>query len=188
VSEQFNQTTELTEAPFLSSVISCKKEWYAVRTMSRHEKKVAAQLDHKGINAYLPLIPQRRCWTDRQKLVLFPLFPGYVFVYISSFSQSRLDVLRSPGVVSFVTQAGGPTPIPCEQIDSVRAMLAAKQPYLTHTYLKDGTKVRIQGGSLHGVEGILVSQNSSRMLVVSIDAIGKSLALGIQGYEYEVVQ
>jgi hypothetical protein len=45
--------------------------------------------------------------------------------------------------------------------------------------------VRIRGGSLEGVEGVLLSQNEGRTLIISVDAIQRSLAVRVEGYEVE---
>ena len=47
--------------------------------------------------------------------------------------------------------------------------------------------MRIRGGSMDGVEGVLVARNGDRTLVVSIDAIQRSLAVRIEGYDVEAV-
>ena len=48
--------------------------WHALYVRSRAEKKVLAQLEDKGIQAYLPLIAQVKQWSDRRKKVEEPLF------------------------------------------------------------------------------------------------------------------
>ena len=58
------------------------KKWIAVYTKPRHEKTVALELGKKGIESYLPLLKERRKWSDRKKWVEFPLFRSYVFVKI----------------------------------------------------------------------------------------------------------
>jgi hypothetical protein len=58
-------------------------------------------------------------------------------------------------------------------------------PLSAHPFLKIGQRVRIRGGALDGVEGILVSRNGNDTLVISVDAIQRSLAVSVQGYEVE---
>ena len=55
--------------------------WHALYVRSRAEKKVLAQLEDMGIQAYLPLITHVKQWSDRKKKVEEPLFKSYVFVY-----------------------------------------------------------------------------------------------------------
>src|SRR5438067_462263 len=57
--------------------------WVALQTRSRHEKIVAAQLEQKGVESYLPLVSKDRKWSDRIKSVSLPLFPNYVFARCS---------------------------------------------------------------------------------------------------------
>jgi hypothetical protein len=45
--------------------------------------------------------------------------------------------------------------------------------------------VRIRSGALDGLEGILVSCNGDRTLIISVDAIQRSLSVRVEGYEVE---
>ena len=58
------------------------KNWIVVRSKPRSEKIAYAQLAEKGIEAYLPLLKERRKWSDRKKWVNFPLFSSYLFARI----------------------------------------------------------------------------------------------------------
>src|SRR5271163_1703459 len=68
--------------------------WFAVQTRPRHEKKVSAELQEKGVNAFLPLVSSTRQWSDRSRVVEMPLFPQYVFVRIAQTLHTRVSVLR----------------------------------------------------------------------------------------------
>lgn len=161
--------------------------WYAIQTRSRHEKMVAQQLQNQGIITFLPLSSEMREWSDRQKLVELPLFPGYAFVRLVYGPEERLRVLRIEGVVSFVGTSGRGIAIPETQIDHIRTLLASKVPFESHPFLKTGQRVRIRGGSLDGTEGILVRQDTDRMLVMSVDLIQRSVSIRLHGYEVEPV-
>src|SRR5580692_6988046 len=76
-------------------------EWYAVHTVARHEKRVAANFLEKGIFTFLPLLHQIHRWSDRQSKVEVPLFSCYAFVRIVPTAENRVRVLRTPGVVGF---------------------------------------------------------------------------------------
>jgi transcription antitermination factor NusG len=161
--------------------------WYAIQTRSRHEKMVVQQLQSQGIVTFLPLSSQLREWSDRQKLVEFPLFPGYAFVRLVYGPEERLRVLRTEGVVNFVGTSGQGIAIPEKQIEHVQTLLASKVPFESHPFLKAGQRVRIRGGALNGTEGILVRQDADRMLVISVELIQRSLSIRLQGYEVEAV-
>jgi len=168
-------------------VVAAGLNWYAVRTRSRHEKLVERQLQGQGIDAFSPAISQVRQWSDRRKVVELPLFAGYAFVRIATSPEQRVRVLRTQGVVEFVGAQGQGIPIPSEQIEAVRAVVMGNLPFTQHVFLKVGQRVRVRGGSLDGVEGILVAQNGSRKLVISVAPIQRSLSISIEGYQVEPV-
>lgn len=169
----------LREAPCTSPC------WYAVQTWPRFEKKVATEFQRKDVEAFLPVLSSKRQWSDRQRMVQVPLFPGYVFVRIAPEPSSRIAVLRTNGVAGFVGVRGTGIPIQDSEIDSVRLLLAGGVVFQRHPFLNVGQRVRIRGGSLDAVEGILLAKNDDLSLVVSIQIIQRSVSIRISGYQVE---
>jgi transcription antitermination factor NusG len=161
--------------------------WYAIHTRARHEGNVAGLLVEKGVTAYLPLISEVHHWSDRRKVVETPLFSCYAFVQLPSFLGYRLRVLQNPGVIGFVGIRGMGIPIPAKQIEDIKTLLEHEDACTAYPFLKVGRRVRIRGGSLAGVEGILVGKNADQSLVVSIELIQRSVAVRIEGYEIEAI-
>lgn len=161
--------------------------WYAVQTRARHEKMVAHRLQEQGIATYLPIVTEVHRWSDRKKTVELPLFSCYLFARLMPTNEDRLRVLTLDGVFQLVGGGRQGTPIPDEQINAVRALIDGQLPVSAYPFLKIGQRVRIRSGALSGIEGILVARNGDRTLVVSVDAIQRSLAVRIEGYNVEPV-
>lgn len=161
--------------------------WYAVFSRSRHEKMVASALTNTGVTTFLPLVREMHAWSDRRKLVEVPLFPGYVFVQIPNTAEAKLHVLKISGVAQFVGNRQGAVVIPDKEISDVRAVLEKKVSCSSHPFLEVGQRVRIRGGSLDGVEGILVGCDSASKLVISIELIQRSLAVTVCNFDVEPV-
>jgi transcription termination/antitermination protein NusG len=161
-------------------------QWYAIRVRPRFEKKAESQLHKKGIETFLPLLRQVRWWSDRRKMVEVPLFSGYEFVHVHLSPNERLRVLQTAGVMNFVGFTAGATPVKDEQLESLRRLLATTNNCCMHPFLRSGQKVRIRGGSLNGVEGIL-QENVRDHLVLSIDCIQRSISVHIDGYDLEAI-
>ncbi|MGA7379231.1 MAG: UpxY family transcription antiterminator, partial [Terriglobales bacterium] len=159
--------------------------WYAIRTRSRHEKVVAKQLDGLGVENFLPLVTSVHRWANGPREVELPLFPGYAFVRLVYSPDQRVRVLRTHGVVDFVGTQGRGTPIPDKQIDDVKILLRHKVPFKNSASLRVGQKVRVRGGSIEGVEGILVARRGKRRLVIFIEPIQRSLSIDLEGYDVE---
>jgi transcriptional antiterminator RfaH len=52
-------------------------QWYAVYTKPRGEKKLREALDKKSIESFLPLLSEKKKWSDRYKIISSPLFASY---------------------------------------------------------------------------------------------------------------
>lgn len=161
--------------------------WYAVQTRARHEKKVAKQLQEKGATTFLPLVTQTHRWSDRRKVIELPLFPCYAFARLTPSVEMRLPALQTPGVLSIVGAHGVGAPIPDKEIEDLQTLLAQNVSSSLSPFIKVGQRVRIRGGCLDGVEGILVAEKSDRRLVVSIELIQRSVSVLIDGYEVEPI-
>jgi hypothetical protein len=92
-------------------------------------------------------------------MVQLPLFTGYVFVKIGPAPSARVPVLRANGVIGFVGVRGVGVPIQNSEIDSVRLLLARGIAFQQYPFLNVGQRVRVRGGSLDAVEGILVASS-----------------------------
>ena len=91
------------------------------------------------------------------------------------------------GVNGFVMFNGVPIPVPEQQLEDVRLLLAHEIACKAYPFLKAGQRVRIRGGYLDGLEGILISENKDHSLVVSIEAIQRSLVIRIDGFDVEAI-
>jgi len=163
-----------------------ESNWYAVQTMARHEKRVAAQFEEKRVCTFLPLLGQIHRWSDRRVKVEVPMFSCYAFVRIVHTVEERLKVLQTPGVLGFVGSERQGTPIPEEQIESLRIAINEKIPCFPHGFMGAGRRVRIRGGSLDGVEGILVRQGEDESLILSVELLHRSVAIRVEGYDIEL--
>jgi len=157
--------------------------WYALHTRSQHEHRVAQCIHAHGLSTFLPLQIQTHRWSDRLKRVEVPLFSCYVFVHTDLTDEDRRHIVYADGVLGLVGVRGQGTPIPDEQIDAVRAILKGNVPFEAHNFLKTGQRVRILEGALSGIEGIFQSRVGEDTLVISIDALQRSISIRISGYE-----
>jgi transcription antitermination factor NusG len=160
-------------------------EWFALQTRYRFEKKVVAQLEQKSLESYLPLRMEKHAWSDREKSVSIPLFPGYVFVNVDPSQDARRAVLQTAGLIGFVSFGGKAAAVPRKQIEDLQLLLRKKVPFSLHPFVHAGQRVRIRGGCLNGIEGVLMQQENNK-LAISIESIQRSLAIELQGYELDL--
>jgi transcription antitermination factor NusG len=170
----------IQEAPVASG-----PAWYPLQTRYQCERKVDAALREEGFESFAPMQLEARRWSDRTKLVESPLFPGYTFVRMEADPQLLIKVLRLPGMVRFVTSGRELVAVPNEEIEAVRAVVRSNASYEQGPFPAVGEKVKIRGGCLDGVEGILTAQTGRGEIVVSVGAIQRSLKVTLTGYRVE---
>ena len=151
--------------------------WYALRIKSRHERIVAAALNGKGYEVFLPLYRDRRRWSDRVKEVELPLFPGYLFCRFDA--MKRLPILMTPGIVQLVGVGKSPHPIEETEITAIKSIVISRLNAQPWPYLQVGQKVRIEQGPLTGLEGILIALKKTHRLVVSVTLLQRSVAVEV---------
>jgi len=153
--------------------------WYAIWTRSRHEKIVRDQLVKKGdVDVFLPTIGKWSRWKDRKKKIDWPLFPGYVFARFVP--DERIGILKVDGVVQIISNNGMLSPIPEEEIESIRTLVESELAYDPVPLIKEGDMVKVTSGPLKGVVGRLITKKGAHArLVLSVDLIGQAVSVEV---------
>ena len=154
------------------------KQWYAIYTKPRWEKKVSFLLDEKKIEHYLPLQKTLKQWSDRRKWVWEPLFRSYIFVHVEQ--KEYLPVLHTPGVVKFICFENQAVEIPPVQIEAIRIFIdTGEEMTVEEVNMEVGDKVMINRGPLKGLKGILVNISQRKRVRIMIEGIQQSLHIKV---------
>jgi transcription antitermination factor NusG len=160
-----------------------ERKWYAVHTRARHEKQVAQRIAAQQLEAYLPVHRGRHLWKNGVYAdVEMPLFPCYLFTKTSIHEQ--LLVLRVPGVLGLVASSSRPTAIPETEMHMLRIAIEQLQAE-PHPYLNVGDGVRVISGPLTGLEGILTRRKNQYRVVLSVQAIVRSIVVEVSEHDIE---
>lgn len=149
------------------------KEWFVVITRPRWEKKVAGMMEESGIENYCPLNRVVRQWSDRRKVVLEPLFKGYVFVKLPV--AAKWDVKNIPGVLNFVYWLGEPAIVREEEIVTIRKFLREFEDVTVSERLQVNDKVVVKQGVMMDYQGVIVEVQGNRARV-AINSMGVELS------------
>ncbi|HET7104289.1 MAG TPA: UpxY family transcription antiterminator [Terracidiphilus sp.] len=175
-----NDANQFDSAPAASTA-----GWWAVYTRHQHEKSVAEMLTAKGFDVYLPLYESVRRWKDRNKKLLMPLFPCYLFVREQL--GGRLQIMTTAGTHNILTRGERLAVISDEEIQSISR--AAEDPSRIEPYpfLHLGERVRVKCGTLQGIEGILIRKKNLCRLVISVQMLAQSASVEISASDVEPV-
>ena len=153
------------------------KKWIAVYTKPRHEKTVENELLKKGFEVYLPILKERRKWSDRKKWVEFPLFRSYIFVRTEI--KNSLFVLQTMGVVKVIKFGGEVAVIQNDSIRAIKLMIEGGYMPEAIDYFVKGETVEVKSGPLKGLIGEVIRVDNSDRLLVRVDAIQHSVSVQI---------
>ena len=154
------------------------EKWIAVYTKPRHEKAVSNELYKKGYEVYLPLLRERRKWSDRKKWIEFPLFRSYLFVRTDI--KNALFVVQTYGVVKIIKFGEKIGTVQNEIINSIRLMIEGGYKPEPLDYFIKGDPVIVKEGPLKGLIGEVVRIDNNERLIVRIDAIKHSISIQIE--------
>jgi transcription antitermination factor NusG len=154
-----------------------KAAWYAIYAKHQHEKSAADLLVRKGFDILLPLYRSVRRWKDRDKCVMSPLFPCYLFVRTDL--SRKVDILRTPGVFWLVESRGLACHIPDADIEKISKAVQSQARVMPHPYLKSGELVRVLHGPLEGLQGILTRFKNQYRVVLTVEPLRKAVAVEV---------
>jgi transcription antitermination factor NusG len=141
--------------------------WFAIRTRPKHELAVANRLNAEGIETFWPTYSERVQWSDRERVAVRSLFPGYVFALFD-----RLEwPTNSAGILQILNE-----PVDHAQIQSIRKVIDARATVSPAPYVT-GETVRVRRGPLSGCEGIIERVKNGRRLILRIDILQRAVAV-----------
>jgi transcription antitermination factor NusG len=158
--------------------MSTEKNWYALYTKPRWEKKVYRLLTQRGLEAYCPLNRVRKKWSDRIKIVEEPLFKSYVFIHAD---EGEMSLVRQvDGVLNFVYWNGKPAIVRDKEINDIRRFMNEYQDVQAlPLQLQPGTKAVIRGGLMMDKEAT-VQRIFNNKVEVLIESLGYRLVAYIE--------
>lgn len=129
-------------------------KWYVIHTYSGHENRVAINMIQRidtmklGDKIFELLIPtQNKILIKRgkKKAIKEKIFPGYMLVRMLMEDDSWLCVRTTPGVTGFVGIGSKPTPLPPQEVESIKKFMEQEAPKYKASF-STGEAVKIVEG------------------------------------------
>ena len=157
--------------------------WYVIWTRSHSEQIVHDHLARRGFQVFLPTI---ETWVRRRGMryrCAVPMFPGYLFLNHQMDPHSYIDVCQARGIVKLLGDGWDRLAVlPEHEAEAIRKLHVSRLPAKPHPYVdvNTGQRVRIIGGPLAGIEGVLLRTNLSKgLFVISVNLLQRSVAVEI---------
>lgn len=167
--------------------MSMEKKWYALLIRSHCEKIVCQSVLKKSIDVFAPTIKKQSRRKDRNIMIDVPLFPGYIFVNISSTPAEQLKVLKSFGAVRILGYNDCPVAIPAKQIESLKIITGQDKTIITgkDSSLTRGESVIVTQGVFAGLQGEFLRYKGKERVIIKLEALGQFAGVEINKEDLE---
>jgi hypothetical protein len=160
---------------------TCK--WWIAHTKSRFEKSFAWDLVARDISYFLPMVEGVTLSGGRRRKLLKPLFPSYVFFNGDADARvSALETGRLCQVLAVPDQA-----LLEREIASLQLALEDGHSIDPYPFAAIGRQCRVTGGTLRGLEGVIVERSRTAKVVLQVTMLGRGALLEIDPGLLEIV-
>lgn len=155
-----------------STMTDRTRRWYAVQTQPHKEAFAAENLERQRFPAFLPRIRKTVRHARRQRTVLAPLFPRYLFVALDLSRDRWRSVNGTFGVNALVTDGTRPLPVPQGLVEHLMSAADHFGALDLSDSLVPGQKVRFLNGPLSDMMGELLALDDAGRARILVEFLG----------------
>ncbi|GAA4272637.1 UpxY family transcription antiterminator [Aquimarina gracilis] len=163
--------------------------WYVLYVQSRQEKKAQRLLKEKGFDTFLPLVKKIRNWSDRKATIETPLFPSYLFVYISS-DKNFYQALSLNEVCAFIKFGNQYARVTEEEVKDIKSIISTPNiddVYIDNQTVTYGTKMSIKTGPLKGMNcEVIDCNNNNNKIRVRIESLRQDVIVQLKEKDLKI--
>lgn len=160
--------------------------WFCVKSKPRQEAVAARNLRALGeVELVFPRVRRTRRGHDRNREVIEPLFPGYVFARFDP-TEYQGPVRSTRGVLHLVAKEGRPVRVDAKVIEELLALGPDAVLSALDGELQVGAKVRIVRGIFAGSEGeVLRLATPEKRIAVLLALLGSEQSVELDADDVE---
>lgn len=149
--------------------------WLVVNTRPHKERFALENLARQNFETYCPFVRRIVRHARQQRVVLRPLFPGYVFAARQRGEGRWQSILSTFGVRKLVMQGEGPAVLESQFVAALRrreidgAIVLPDRPYA------EGQKVRMLGGAFDGIVATILDLDEKGRITVLLELLNQSV-------------
>jgi len=152
---------------------STENFWFCLKSKPRQEAVAVRNLRAVGeIEIFFPRIRRTRRGHEKNKEVIEPLFPGYIFVKFNP-EDSQGTIKSTRGVLHLVSKGGKAVDVDNKVIDELKALGPEGILSMLDEELKVGAKIKVIRGIFAGSEGeVLKLATPQKRIAVLLTLLG----------------
>ena len=149
--------------------------WFVAHTRPRREKKLVDYCARQGIATTLPCYDSAHKYRGKTVVFRKPLFPGYVFLQLEP--GQAVSVRQNDHVANLLDVFDQETFQ--RQLEDILLALEQNLEVRLAPAIGEGTRVRIKGGPLRGIEGWVERRYGRTTVLLRLDFISQAAAVKI---------
>ncbi|AOM80167.1 UpxY family transcription antiterminator [Pedobacter steynii] len=155
-------------------------KWQIVYTRPKNEKLTSRYLNELGIEHLLPMGRMTRQMRDTQKTIRVPLFPSYIFVYLTDI-RNVLEVLNLNSVINYVKIGKKIVEVPEKVVNNIKILTNQDDEVIViNDKIKVGIKCAIKEGPFAGLDCEVVNIERKKHILVRLDIFDRNILLEIK--------
>ena len=148
------------------------RDWVALRTSARWEKKVSEEVRKGGGICFLPTVRRVTVYQGKRRTADVPLFSGYVFTSIGRFVDNPAISKACRSKVAQILKPSDPEQLRQELLQ-LSGLVADRKLIQERVVGQPGDRIRIVGGPLVGNEGKIIKLKPNRFaVIIEVSLIG----------------
>ncbi len=147
--------------------------WYVAHTRPRREKKLVEYCGRQSYAATLPTYASAHKYRGKTVVFQKPLFPGYVFLQLEP---EQVQPVRQNEHVANLLEVFDQETFQ-QQLGDILLALESKLGVRLAPAIGEGTRVRIKGGPLQGLEGWVEQRYGMSTVLLRLDFINQAAAV-----------
>jgi transcriptional antiterminator RfaH len=153
--------------------------WYLIYTRPRYERKVHSYLKESNLTSFLPTRKVLRNWHDRRKYIDEPLFPSYVFVYLSTV-RNYFEGLEADGALHYVRTGRQISRVSETVVNNVKLITQQSLDLeVSGAHFQPGRKLVVSDGPLTGLTCEVIQSGGRSRLLVRVNLLNRNILLTI---------
>lgn len=151
--------------------------WFVIQSKPGQLLKAQFELEQQGFETYLPLLKTEQIKNGKRTEIESPLFPGYLFIYLSKEESNWRPIRSTRGVAKLISFGNEPATVPTAVVNAIRAQL--RQTDSEHRFSKDD-KVSISEGPFKDLQAVFVDYDGEQRAFVLLELLGRWQKMSVE--------
>jgi len=151
--------------------------WYVVQSKPGQAVRARTELENQGYDIFFPEIHVEAIKKGKRVEKVEPLFPGYLFIYLSEMESNWRPIRSTRGVAKMITFGDQPAIVPHEVIEVLRRKLRTEQE--PEHRLKLNQKVEIAEGPFRGLDAVFLQYDGEQRAFLLLELLGRWQKLSV---------